>query len=325
LSELKSSPIEPTYRLHVIQRDTLSQGANMTHELLARIRRARVLGWSCSRTSAITRMLLLAAGVVVSRAGHAQSIRITEPIEWRGGQALTLVPGRPIRIAGSVQDSAGVARVLINGRDASLKQDPVYSDFYEFERILSADSITKQVTIRVVAKDGRTFERQYLTEGAAVAQTTPTSAAPKDTATRRTVPVTAVGPATTAPPAMRPNVWGPFRLRGIGYGAAAAAGAVLFGMSKSETSEVCSQSSGGFDCVNRTEVSKPYQGAGFALLGGAAVALVIDAVLTTRKDKSTSVASATTVRDGPFVRLEAPSVSGSSQGMILQFLRFTLR
>ena len=93
-------------------------------------------------------ILLTLAG---PRFAHSQSILINEPVEWRERRPIILVAGKPVRIAGSVTHPAGVAKLFINGREVAIRQDKAYPDYYEFEKILPADSVPAEVTIRITS------------------------------------------------------------------------------------------------------------------------------------------------------------------------------
>src|SRR5215831_7105506 len=91
----------------------------------------------------------------------AQTILITEPVVWRGGQPLTVTTQKSVRIAGSVTHPAGVARVLINGKEATTRPAQDDPEFIEFERTFPTDSLTADMSVAIVAKDGQRFEKRF--------------------------------------------------------------------------------------------------------------------------------------------------------------------
>jgi hypothetical protein len=251
-------------------------------------------------------ILLTLAG---PRFAHSQSILINEPVEWREGRAVIVVAGKPLRIAGSVTHPAGVAKLFINGREVAIRQDKMYPDYYEFEKILPSDSVTAVLTIRITSVSGQSFEQKY------------PATLPGGPIVKPPVVVPVVGPVVgpVAPTVTRRSDWGPFKKRGIVYGAAMIGGAVMFTMNKTERAVVCSTTARGSDCVDRKTTSKPYEGAGGALLGGAAFVTIVDALLTSRR-ASHSLASVA-VPGGARLSLDVPALAPSSRGTAFQVLR----
>ena len=145
----------------------------------------------------VTFLLLLT--LVGSRSSHAQSILITEPVDWREGRAITVVRGRSVRVAGTATHPGGISRVLINGVQVPIRQDKDFPDYFEFERVFPSDSITAEVSIRLVPVSGQPFEKRF--------------------------PATLPGPVVVSsevkppppPPPRNTNAWGPFKRRGILY------------------------------------------------------------------------------------------------------------
>ena len=251
-------------------------------------------------------ILLTLAG---PRFAHGQSILINEPVEWRERRPLILVAGKPVRIAGSVTHPAGVAKLFINGREVAIRQDKAYPDYYEFEKILPADSVPAEVTIRITSVSGQPFEQKFATT------------LPSVVIEKKPVVVIEKKPVVdpVPPPRAPRNDWGPFKKRGIVYGAAMIGGAVMFTMNKTESAVICSSTARGSDCVDRKTTSKPYEGAGGALLGGAAFVTIVDALLTSR-NASHSVASVA-VPGGVRLSLDVPALAPSSRGTAFQVLR----
>jgi hypothetical protein len=195
---------------------------------------------------------LLRMGFAAAQAS-AQTIRITEPVEWRDNRAAPINPGQPVRIAGFVTHPGGVQRVLVNGEEAMVQVDRDFPDSFQFERVLPAANLPREITIRVVPRTGQPFEAKYAFQFPQL-----------------------------APP---PNPWGGFRFRAIAYGAAVIAGAVLSTRTTSETAEVCEQQAAGLDCFNRTTTEPASKGVGLGLIGAGAAGLLIDALLTSGRAK----------------------------------------
>jgi len=244
--------------------------------------------------------------LVGPRLAHSQSIFINDPIEWREGTAYNVVAGKPFRVAGTVTHPAGVAKVFINGREVAIRQDKDYPDYYDFEKIFSADSVPPEVTVRVMSVSGQPFEKRY----------TATLPVKADKVVAKS------SDAVVKPPPPHPipvNAWGPFKVRGILYGAAMIGGGVLVTMNKSESAVVCSSTPRGSDCVNRTTTSKPYAAAGAGLVGAAAFVTIVDALLTSRRANQ-SVASLA-IPGGVRLSLEVPAVAPSPRGASVEVLR----
>lgn len=249
-------------------------------------------------------VLVTLIGLLIPAAAQAQVLRIVDPPQWRESRPFTMQSRAPLRIAGFVSQAGGIERVLVNGVPAMLEADTNFPDSYNFERIVPVDSVSSQFTITVEPKRGDSWSRSFTIE----------------------VSTRPVERAETPPPAGQQaagsqlrgsNPWGGFRKRGIIYGVAAVGGLVLSQLEKSDTQEVCEQTSAGFDCFNRTTTEPSYQTVGFAAAGGALAILVIDALLTSKK--SGSPAAATGRNDG--LNLEALSLSASPSRMTIDLLR----
>jgi len=250
--------------------------------------------------------LLLLLTVAGSRSVHAQSILITEPVEWREGRSIVVVRGKSVRVAGTATHPGGISKVLINGREVAIRQDKDFPDYFEFERVFAADSVTAEVTIRLMPVSGQPFEKRY-------------------PATLPTGPIVVAGGGVKPPPPPPPkvNAWGAFKRRGILYGAAVIGGGVMATMSKTESAVVCFAVGAGQDCVDRKTTSKPYGAAGGALVGGAVLVTIVDAMLTSRRANK-SVASIA-IPGGVRLSLEAPTLSPSVHGTAVNVLTIGVR
>ncbi len=102
-----------------------------------------------------------------------------------------------------------------------------------------------------------------------------------DSSRYRLGPVTL--PAVTLVIAPPTNPWRPYLFRSIGYAGAAGFGLLLANHKTSSTSEVCTGPPGKQDCVDRIVVSRPSSGLGLAIVAGAALAGIGDALLTSRR------------------------------------------
>jgi hypothetical protein len=252
---------------------------------------------------AILLTVALAEGLV------AQVIGIVEPVEWRDGRAHAFQAGRSLRIAGLASHPGGVTNVLVNGQQARLQADPDFPDSYNFEHVLAPENVTGEIVIVIVPRTGERFEQRYRVN---------MPAAPP--------PRTETPPRPAEPQIQQAgNPWGGFKVRGILYGVAAAGGLALTQLTKSETSEVCEQVQNGFDCFNRTETKPAYKGPGLALAGVAGVALVIDALLTSRKAKSPVDGGPDDGSEGGAFRIELPNLQPSPEGARLELLRIRFR
>ena len=193
----------------------------------------------------------------------AQTIRITEPVEWRDNRPTTVSAGQPVRVAGFVTHPGGVQRVLVNGEEAAFEADKDFPDSFHFERLLTPGTLRREIVVRIVPRTGQPFESKF----------------------ELILPQPLPGRSDVQPRGPS-SPWKPFRLRALGYGALAAAGLGVSMMTKSETVEVCGNGPAGFDCVNRTTTKPSNQAVGLALLGVGAAGLVIDALVTSGKAKS---------------------------------------
>jgi hypothetical protein len=254
-------------------------------------------------------LLAIVLTFVLAQGVAAQVIGIVEPVEWRDGRAHAFQAGRSLRIAGLASHPGGVANVLVNGQQARLQADPDFPDSYNFEYVLAPENVTGEVVIVIVPRTGERFEQRYRVNMPAAAPPTRT-----ETPQRQIEPqIQQAG-----------NPWGGFKVRGILYGVAAAGGLALTQLTKSETSEVCEQVQNGFDCFNRTETKPAYKGPGLALAGVAGVALVIDALLTSRKANSPVDGGDNGSENGAF-RIELPNLQPSPDGARLELLRIRFR
>jgi hypothetical protein len=239
----------------------------------------------------------------------AQTILITEPVEWRDGRPAILKPGQSLRVAGTVSHPSGVLKVLVNGQDAFLQPDANYPDLFRFEKILVATNTTRDVTIAIVPRTSQQYARTYGVNNEAAlrsAESTGATAAPAANA--------------NGAQELHGNPWKPFKLRSIGYVAAAGGGAALAFITKTETKEVCGPSGGGIDCVNRTESKAAYRVPGLALAGAAMAGLVIDAVITSGKSKrSSTVPPSEDERSG--FKLEALHLAPTASGTRIELFR----
>jgi hypothetical protein len=268
---------------------------------------------SASASAIFVLLALGSAGEAGAQAG-APYLYISQPEEWRDGRSAIVPAGRSITIKGVAGHPSGVLRVLVNGEEAVMQQDPEYPDLYNFEKVVTAADTARVVVIRIVPRTSEPFERRYSVEppagrGMAVP--------PRDSAAR---------PRATPPPPpagageQLPNPWRGYRMRGIAYGLAAAGGAALTVVKKSETSEICEQRPAGSDCFFRTEESPAYQAPGLALIGGAVLAAVVDGLMTSRR---AAAAARTSGRDdgGGGARLEYPTLSPRGEKLVLEFVR----
>jgi len=256
------------------------------------------------------RALALALGVLAVAAPartEAQVIRIVDPPQWRDSRPVIMQVRAAFRIAGFASHPGGIARVLVNGVPATLQADPDFPDSYSFERLIPGDSLNSTITISIEPRSGSAYVQTYTLELPAV----------QPPAGNR--PANPNQPAQVRRPG--PNPWGGFKVRGILYGVAAIGGVVLSQLEKSETSEVCSQVSAGFDCFNRTRTYPAYQSVGFAAAGGAAAAFIIDAILTSKKAKS---ATGPTGNDGGF-NVQPPALSSTGSAVKLDLVRIRFR
>ena len=251
-------------------------------------------------------VLLTLAG---SRSAHAQSILITEPVEWREGRAFIVVRGKSVRVAGTATHPGGISKILINGRDVPIRQDKDFPDYFEFERTFQADSMTAEVSIRIMPNSGQPFERRY------------PATLPGPPVEPKVEP--RVEPKKSETVLVRANPWGPFKKRGILYGAAVIGGGFMFTMSKSESAVICFPVGALQDCATRTTTSKPYAAAGGAVLGGAVAVALIDAMLTSRRANQ-SVASLA-IPGGVRLSLEVPTLAPSMHGTAVNFLQISVR
>jgi hypothetical protein len=246
--------------------------------------------------------LLAASGAEL----QAQVILITEPVEWKDGKPLVIRPGQSIRVAGTVSHPAGVLRVTVNGQEALLQADKDYPDLFRFERILVPDNSTREVVIAIVPRTSQQYRRSYGLE----------STGPE--------PVAAGGDSVRAPvqPGVPRSPWKGYTIRGIGYGAVAAGGVALALMKKDETSEVCTPTGGGVDCVMRTEQTTPNRTLGLALVGAAAAGFILDAVITSGKARSAAAAPPSDANNHQ-LRFEPLHLSNARNGLRLEFFRIS--
>ncbi|MGH7466796.1 MAG: hypothetical protein ACRENP_02315 [Longimicrobiales bacterium] len=237
---------------------------------------------------------------------HAQVILITEPVEWKDGKPLVIRTGQSIRIAGTVSHPAGVLRVLVNGQEAFLQADRDYPDLFRFEKVVVADNSTREVVISIVPRTSQPYRRTYGLEG-----TGPTIEASRVDSVRSPVQ-----------PGPQRNPWKGFTLRAIGYAALGAGGAALTIMKKDETSEVCTPTGGGVDCVMRTEQKTPYRTVGLGLAGAAVAGLIIDAVITSGKARSAAAAPPSENNTHQF-SFQPFTLSNAQNGLRLEFFRIS--
>jgi hypothetical protein len=270
-------------------------------------RMLRHLRRSCNAPFPALLVALVALGVPARSRAQVQPILITEPVQWRAGSAAQVTQGKALRVAGSVTHAAGVAKVLVNGREASLRQDPEYPDYFLFETQLPFDAITREVVVTLVAKDDRRIEQRFAVTGLGG----PEPAAGNGAALGHQEP----------PPV---HSWRPFALRSLLYGAGMAAGAVLSAKSTSSTTELCTQGTGGSDCVNRTETRRPNQAIGVGLVSAGAAMFVIDALMTKRRAGSARAPEPTVALGPSRLSLAMPTATMTGSGVRVDLFRFEL-
>lgn len=245
----------------------------------------------------------------VTGAAAAQSITIVDPPQWREEQVVVMETRTVLRIAGFVSHPDGVARVLVNGMEATLTPDPDFPDSFTFEISIPPDSLTPSVTIAVVPRTGDTMTRSFSIR----MPPPPAAAAGQQAGGIRPAPETgqpSQGMAGGSP-------WSGFRTRGIFYAAAVAGGIVLLQRETSETAEVCRQVGGGQDCFLQTTTEPASKGLGLAVAGAGAGLLIIDAILTSRKGGGSGPVGGND--DG--LRIEAPAITPTLSRIRLDLLR----
>lgn len=253
--------------------------------------------------------LVLGAG-----AANAQSITIVDPPQWREEQVVVMETRTVLRIAGFVSHPGGVARVLVNGMQATLRPDPDFPDSFTFEISLPPDSLKPTVTISVEPRSGEAMTRSFTVRmPAAAGAARQQEGAIRPTAGRTDSTQVIRGGA---------NPWSGFRTRGILYGAAVVGGIVLLQRTTSESAEVCRPVGSGQDCFIQTTTEPASKGLGLAVAGAGAGLLVIDAILTARKAKSPSGPGG---GDNAGFRLEAPALSPSLDRIRLDLIRLRFR
>lgn len=248
-------------------------------------------------------------GLAAGSGASAQSITIVDPPQWREEQVVVMETRTVLRIAGFVSHPGGVARVRVNGLEATLRQDPDFPDSYTFEINIPPDSLKAAVTISVEPRTGEAMTRTF-----AIQMPPPVGAARAGGPIR---PAAAAGPGEPEQIRGIANPWGGFKKRGILYGAAIAGGVVLSQLVTTETSEVCRTVGGGQDCFNQTRTEPSYQGLGLAAAGAGAGLLIIDAILTSRKAKSVSGPGS----DDAGFHVEAPALTPTLNRIRLDLLR----
>ncbi len=230
---------------------------------------------------------LLAAGTAPASAQTPdQYLVLTKPSGWQRGQAIEVPPGATVEIEGFVAHPAGVSRVLVDGIPATLEVDPAGP--VHFVAKVTAGARAKQVVITVEPKASRAFSRSFALgvagsgSGAATPASAPatavaaapSSAARSDTATRAAPPRSIGG---------RSSPWRPYGFRSVGYAGALGAGVFLATKQTTDQSVVCTTTTAGQDCFNRTQTKKPTVGVGLGLAGAAAGIAILDAVLTSHR------------------------------------------
>jgi len=251
----------------------------------------------------------LFALVLGTGAAAAQSITIVDPPQWREQQVVVMETRTVLRIAGFVSHPNGVARVLVNGLEATLRPDPDFPDSFTFEINIPPDSLTPSVTISVEPRNGETMTRSFSIQ----MPPTPGAAARQQAGQLRPTP--AAGEPEQGP--MGPNPWGGFKTRGIFYAAAVAGGIVLLQRESTETAEVCRQVGGGQDCFIQTTTEPASKGLGLAVAGAGAGLLVIDAILTSRKSGGGGAVGS----DADGLRIEAPAITPTLSRIRLDLIR----
>jgi hypothetical protein len=247
-------------------------------------------------------LLLLAAALLMPAPASSQAGRpyllISQPEEWRDGRPAIVPAGRSVTIRGVAGHPSGVLRVLVNGDEATMQQDPQYPDLYNFEKVITAGAEPLQVMISIVPRNSERHDRTYSIQPPGGNRALPPPAMP------------------TGGSEQLPNPWSGFRKRGLLYGIAAGGGVVLALRKQSSTSEVCEQTPGGSDCFSRTEEEPATLVPGLALIGGAALGFIIDGMVTSRK---AARIRSTGGDDGASARLEPPTLSQRGDRWFLGF------
>ncbi len=267
-------------------------------------------------TMLIVAVALFSTASPLAAQSAAFVVTIKTPQEWEFGHQVTLKPGTALQITGSAKHPSGIKKVVVNGRDAALRQDPQNKVFWLFSAAIPADSVMSQVTITYFAANGDSTRKNYSTNSQLVANAEP----PKPLAAPITAPVREETVATVpSVPARLPDAWQPFRRRSIVYGIAGGAGLLVMAMNKSETT--CAQSPP-YACSSSGGNSA--RTLGVALAGGAIAALAIDAFLTSRRSHDTKSVTSSREESTPVRRFEMPQIVniGSGVGLELTRLRF---
>jgi hypothetical protein len=254
--------------------------------------------------------IMLGAG-----AADAQSITIVDPPQWREEQVVVMETRTVLRIAGFVSHPSGVARVLVNGMAATLRPDPDFPDSFTFEINLPADSLQPTVRISVEPRTGEAMTRSFTIQ-------MPPAAANAGRQGAGAVRPTAGRTDSTQVIRGGGNPWGGFRTRGIIYAAAVAGGIVLLQRETSETAEICRAVGSGQDCFIQTTTKPASKGLGLAVAGAGAGLLVIDAILTARKPRSSTGPAG---GDNAGFRLEPPALRPSLDRIQLDLIRVRFR
>ena len=254
--------------------------------------------------------LFSAAGPLAAQSGFVVTIKT--PQEWEFNRQVSLKPGTALQITGSAKHPSGIKKVVVNGRDATLKQDPQNKVFWLFSAAIPADSVMSQVTITYFAINGDSARKNYSTNSQLVANAEP----PKPVAAPITVPVReeTVAPVPSVP-ARLPDAWQPFRRRSIVYGIAGGAGLLVMAMNKSETT--CAQS----PLYNCSSSGNSVRTLGVALAGGAIAALAIDAFLTSRRSHDGKALASSREGSTPERRFEMPQIVDIGNGVGLELVR----
>jgi hypothetical protein len=253
--------------------------------------------------------LMLGAG-----AANAQSITIVDPPQWREEQVVVMETRTVLRIAGFVSHPSGVARVLVNGLEATLRPDPDFPDSFTFEISLPADSLKPTVMISVEPRTGEAMTRSFTVQMPPAANAGGQGGgAVRPTAGR-----------TDSTQVIRGggSPWSGFRTRGIIYAAAVTGGIVLLQRETSESAEICRAVGSGQDCFIQTTTKPASKGLGLAVAGAGAGLLVIDAILTSRKPRSSAGPAG---GDNAGFRLEPPALRPSLDRIRLDLIRLRFR
>ncbi|NJD09568.1 MAG: hypothetical protein FIB01_03665 [Gemmatimonadetes bacterium] len=274
-------------------------------------------------------LLALLALPAPAPAQVAPLIFITEPAEWQAGKPIVIPAGKTVRVTGVVSHPSGVVKVLVDGEEADVEPDPSGTDLFKFEKVITAGTKAREISVTIVPKESQNFTKKFgleLQPGAAPPARDTTAAKPPTQPVTPPVAPPVTPPRDTARAAPTPetpqqlglpNPWKGFTMRAIGYGGLAAAGAYFMTKTTTSNSVVCT----GGDCFNREETKASGKGLGLALIGVGVAGAVIDGIMTSGKAKAQ--AQPTNVwgsADTP-LRLERPGLSATAERVTLELVR----